>query len=91
MFVFMMNFRMKSWRRVLGIFLAVFTCVGILAGPRSFSQAKAIAEKQAAKLGIQIDEDRSPACKAKSFGGETNSQTVSYYVFAKLLLMLSLN
>ena len=57
---------MKSWRRVLGIFLAVFTCVGILAGPRSFSQAKVIAEKQAAKLGVQIEENASLGNSAKS-------------------------
>lgn len=77
---------MKNYTRitkcVLLILLSTFGCISSLAGPRSYAQAKAIAEKQAAKLGIQIDEDRSPACKAKSFGGETNSQTVSYYVFA---------
>ena len=76
---------MKNYTRitkcVLLILLSTFGCISSLAGPRSYAQAKAIAEKQAAKLGIQIDEDRSPACRAKSFGGETNSQTVSYYVF----------
>ena len=69
-------------QKVLGIMLlAVFVCMNSLAGPRSYSQAKAIAEKQAAKLGIQIYEDNSPACKAKSLGGGTSSQAASYYVF----------
>lgn len=75
---------MKNYTRInksiLLILLSSFVCISSLAGPRSYAQAKAIAEKQAAKLGIQIDENSSPACKAKSFGGETNSQTVSYYV-----------
>ena len=77
----MMNFRMKSWRRVLGIFLAVFTCVGILAGPRSFSQAKVIAEKQAAKLGVQIEENASLGNSAKSCVNGASSQSANYYVF----------
>ena len=76
---------MKNYTRInksiLLILLSSFVCISSLAGPRSYAQAKAIAEKQAAKLGIQIDENSSPACKAKSLGGGTSSQAASYYVF----------
>lgn len=50
---------MKNYTRInksiLLILLSSFVCISSLAGSRSYAQAKAIAEKQAAKLGIQID------------------------------------
>lgn len=86
---------MKNYTRInksiLLILLSSFVCISSLAGPRSYAQAKAIAEKQAAKLGIQIDENSSPACKAKSLGGGTSSQAASYYVLpmVKIKVLLS--
>lgn len=51
-----------------------------LAGPRSFQQAKKIAERQAAQLGIVMDE--TAVSQAKSVGGSTASGVASaYYVF----------
>lgn len=50
----------------------------MLAGPRSFQQAKAIAERQAAKLGISMDET---ANFAKSFGNAAASETEDFYIF----------
>ena len=56
----------------------------LLAGPRSFQQALKIAERQAALLGITMDE--SAMSQAKSFGGKTSAGSTSdapsaYYVF----------
>ena len=56
----------------------------LLAGPRSFQQALKIAERQAALLGITMDE--SAVSQAKSFGGKTSAGSTSdassaYYVF----------
>lgn len=67
----------------------------IFAAPRSFLQAKAIAERQAAKLGISIDESFASQAKAfsgmdfsdetanfaKSSGSSASSQTEDFYVF----------
>lgn len=50
----------------------------MLAGPRSFQQAKAIAERQAAKLGISMDETVN---FAKSFGNAAASETEDFYIF----------
>jgi len=69
-------------KSVLLILLSTFVCISSLASPRSYSQARAIAEKQAAKLGIKIDDENALNSKAKSFGGGTSSQSASYYVFA---------
>ena len=53
----------------------------VMAGPRSFQQAKAIAEKQAALLGVTIDQKAmAKARKQGNKGGLTLSQE-SYYVF----------
>ena len=56
----------------------------LFAGPRSFQQALKIAERQAALLGITMDE--SAVSQAKSFGGKTSASSASvsfsaYYVF----------
>ena len=50
------------------------------AGPRSWQQAKAIAEQQAAKLGITLDEDATSNAKAN--GQSSTATNASYYVFA---------
>lgn len=56
----------------------------MFAGPRSFQQALKIAERQAALLGITMDE--SAVSQAKSFGRKTSAGSISgtpsaYYVF----------
>lgn len=75
---------MKCIRLHLLLFALLLISVSAFAGPRSFRQAKQIAERQAALLGIVMDE--SAASQAKSFGFGDKSQasdqeTASYYVF----------
>ena len=78
---------MKCIRLHLLLSALLLISVSVFAGPRSFRQAKQIAERQAALLGIVMDE--SAASQAKSFGFGDNSQksqasdqeTASYYVF----------
>ena len=78
---------MKCIRLHLLLSALLLISVSAFAGPRSFRQAKQIAERQAALLGIVMDE--SAASQAKSFGFGDNSQksqasdqeTASYYVF----------
>lgn len=78
---------MKCIRLHLLLLILLLISVSAFAGPRSFRQAKQIAERQAALLGIVMDE--SAASQAKSFGfGEktqksqaSDQETASYYVF----------
>lgn len=49
------------------------------AGPRSWQQAKTIAQQEAAKIGITLDESSTSGAKANGQAAQTNA---SYYVFA---------
>lgn len=53
----------------------------VMAGPRSFQQAKAIAEKQAALLGVTIDQKAMTKARKQGSKGEINLSQQSYYVF----------
>lgn len=53
----------------------------VMAGPRSFQQAKAIAEKQAALLGVTIDQKAMAKARKQGDKGEMNLSQQSYYVF----------
>lgn len=53
----------------------------VMAGPRSFQQAKAIAEKQAALLGVTIDQKAMAKARKQGDKGEMNLSQESYYVF----------
>lgn len=53
----------------------------VMAGPRSFQQAKAIAEKQAALLGVTIDQKAMAKVRKQGDKGEMNLSLQSYYVF----------
>lgn len=53
----------------------------VMAGPRSFLQAKAIAEKQAALLGVTIDQKAMTKARKQGDKGEMNLSQESYYVF----------
>ena len=53
----------------------------VMAGPRSFQQAKAIAEKQAALLGVTIDQKAMTKARKQGSKGEINLSQGSYYVF----------
>lgn len=53
----------------------------VMAGPRSFQQAKAIAEKQAALLGVTIDQKAMTKVRKQGDKGEMNLSQQSYYVF----------
>ena len=53
----------------------------VMAGPRSFQQAKAIAEKQAALLGVTIDQKAMTKARKQSSKGEITLSQESYYVF----------
>lgn len=53
----------------------------VMAGPRSFQQAKAIAEKQAALLGVTIDQKAMAKVRKQGDKGEMNLSQQSYYVF----------
>lgn len=53
----------------------------VMAGPRSFQQAKAIAEKQAALLGVTIDQKAMAKVRKQGGKAEMNLSQKSYYVF----------
>lgn len=53
----------------------------VMAGPRSFQQAKAIAEKQAALLGVTIDQKAMTKVRKQGDKAEMNLSQQSYYVF----------
>lgn len=53
----------------------------VMAGPRSFQQAKAIAEKQAALLGVTIDQNAMTKVRKQGGKAEMNLSQQSYYVF----------
>lgn len=53
----------------------------VMAGPRSFQQAKAIAEKQAALLGVTIDQKAMTKARKQGGKAEMNLSQQSYYVF----------
>ena len=53
----------------------------VMAGPRSFQQAKAIAEKQAALLGVTIDQKAMAKVRKQGGKAEMNLSQESYYVF----------
>lgn len=53
----------------------------VMAGPRSFLQAKAIAEKQAALLGVTIDQKAITKARKQDSKGEITLSQESYYVF----------
>lgn len=55
--------------------------VVVMAGPRSFQQAKAIAEKQAALLGVTIDQKAMTKARKQGSKGEITFSQESYYVF----------
>lgn len=59
--------------------IMLFVSTSALASPRTFSQAKAIAERKAALLGIKID--KKAAAKAPSMNGGTATAASPYYVF----------
>ena len=59
--------------------IMLFVSTSALASPRTFSQAKAIAERKAALLGIKIDSKT--AAKAPSMNGGTATAVSPYYVF----------
>lgn len=59
--------------------IILFVSTSALASPRTFSQAKAIAERKAALLGIKID--KKAAAKAPSMNGGTATAVSPYYVF----------
>ncbi|WP_295367041.1 C10 family peptidase [uncultured Prevotella sp.] len=59
--------------------IMLFVSTAALASPRTFSQAKAIAERKAALLGIKID--KKAAAKAPSMNGGTTTAVSPYYVF----------
>lgn len=59
--------------------IMLFVSTSALASPRTFSQAKAIAERKAALLGIKIDSKA--AAKVPSMNGGTATAVSPYYVF----------
>ena len=64
---------------LLSMLIMLFVSTSALASPRTFSQAKAIAERKAALLGIKIDSKA--AAKAPSMNGGTATAVSPYYVF----------
>lgn len=52
-----------------------------MAGPRSFQQAKAIAQKQAAKIGAAIDEQAAAKSRKQGSGENLSLNSECYYVF----------
>lgn len=64
---------------LLSMLIMLFVSTSALASPRTFSQAKAIAERKAALLGIKIDSKA--AAKAPSMNGGTTTAVSPYYVF----------
>ena len=68
-------------RRFYLYFMMALLFVGTtaFASPRTFNQAKVIAERQAAKLGIKID--NKAVAKAPSINGSMTTTLSPYYVF----------
>lgn len=64
---------------LLSMLIMLFVSTSALASPRTFSQAKAIAERKAALLGIKID--KKAAAKAPSMNGVIATAVSPYYVF----------
>ena len=64
---------------LLSMLIMLFISTAALASPRTFSQAKAIAERKAALLGIKIDSKA--AAKVPSMNGGTATAVSPYYVF----------
>lgn len=64
---------------LLSMLIMLFVSTSALASPRTYSQAKAIAERKAALLGIKID--KKAAAKAPSMNGGTTTAVSPYYVF----------
>ena len=64
---------------LLSLLIMLFVSTSALASPRTFSQAKAIAERKAALLGIKID--KKAAAKAPLMNGGTTTAVSPYYVF----------
>lgn len=64
---------------LLSMLIMLFVSTSALASPRTFSQAKAIAERKAALLGIKID--KKAAAKAPSMNGGIATAVSPYYVF----------
>lgn len=64
---------------LLSLLIMLFVSTSALASPRTFSQAKAIAERKAALLGIKIDSKA--AAKAPSMNGGIATAVSPYYVF----------
>lgn len=64
---------------LLSLLIMLFVSTSALASPRTFSQAKAIAERKAALLGIKID--KKAAAKAPSMNGGITTAASPYYVF----------
>lgn len=64
---------------LLSLLIMLFVSTSALASPRTFSQAKAIAERKAVLLGIKID--KKAAAKAPSMNGGTTTAVSPYYVF----------
>ena len=56
-------------------------CTCSWAGPRSYLQAKAIAEKKAAEMGLQVVDDGTQGNLAKGMSGVVEKQS-PYYVFS---------
>lgn len=64
---------------LLSMLIMLFVSTSALASPRTFSQAKAIAERKAALLGIKIDSKA--AAKVPSMNGGITTAVSPYYVF----------
>lgn len=65
--------------------LMLLLSVSAIAGPRSYQQAKAIAQRQAAKLGIEMDAEVAASAKAAprmSVSSAVSPSATCYYVFA---------
>lgn len=68
-------------KSLLILMLVLFVKLAAIAGPRSFVQAQKIAENQASRLGIVID--NKARAKARAINGADShlKQVVDYYVF----------
>ena len=65
--------------------LMLLLSVSAIAGPRSYQQAKAIAQRQAAMLGIEMDAEVTASAKAAprmSVSSTVSPSATCYYVFA---------
>ena len=84
---------MKCIRLHLLLLTLLLISISAFAGPRSFRQAKQIAERQAALLGIVMDESAQSQAKSFGFGDKTqksqasDQETASYYVFMFFLMV----